>query len=117
MGLTLLRYGWQSKGETWSGLGERLDDVALPAVARLAAVVAAAKARGEIAAEATMAQTALRWILDHEGVTCCIPGARTVEQVEGNLGAGKLPKLSEETHAAVKAVYAETVQAIVEPQW
>ena len=40
-----------------------------------------------------------------------------MEQVEGNLGAGKLPKLSEETHAKVKAVYAEKVQAIVEPQW
>jgi len=107
----------QDKGETWSGLGECLEDVALPAVAGISTAIDAAKARGEIAAEATMAQTALRWILDHEGVTCCIPGARTVEQVEGILGAAKLPKLSEETHAAVKDVYAEKVQAIVEPQW
>jgi myo-inositol catabolism protein IolS len=35
----------------------------------------------------TMAQAALRWILSNPAVHCVIPGARTVEQLEGNVGA------------------------------
>ena len=38
----------QDKGETWSGLGECLEDVALPAVAGISTAIDAAKARGEI---------------------------------------------------------------------
>jgi len=34
-----------------------------------------------------MAQAALRWLLAQPGVHCVIPGARTVEQLEANIGA------------------------------
>jgi myo-inositol catabolism protein IolS len=34
-----------------------------------------------------LAQAALRWLLAQEGVHCVIPGARTVEQLEANIGA------------------------------
>ena len=34
-----------------------------------------------------MAQAALRWLLAQDGVHCVIPGARTVEQLEANIGA------------------------------
>ena len=34
-----------------------------------------------------MAQAALRWLLAQPGVHCVIPGARTVEQLEANVGA------------------------------
>ncbi|MCC6179687.1 MAG: aldo/keto reductase [Chloroflexi bacterium] len=35
----------------------------------------------------TLAQAALRWLLAQPGVHCVIPGARTVEQLESNVGA------------------------------
>jgi aryl-alcohol dehydrogenase-like predicted oxidoreductase len=35
----------------------------------------------------TLAQAALRWLLAQPGVHCVIPGARTVEQLEANVGA------------------------------
>ena len=35
----------------------------------------------------TMAQAACRWLLAQPGVHCVIPGARTVEQLESNIGA------------------------------
>jgi aryl-alcohol dehydrogenase-like predicted oxidoreductase len=105
------------KGESWSGLGECLEDVAMPAVEGFKKIVAAAKERGELAADVPLSQVALRWCLDHDGVTCVIPGARTVEQVLGNVGTSAVPRLSKVTHAAVKQVYAEKVQTIVEPQW
>ena len=104
------------KGETWSGLGERLHDVALPAVAQLQEVAAGARARGELPPGATLAQVALRWCLDFEGATCVIPGARTVEQVAGNLGAGALPALSAGVHAQVAGVYEERVKSVIEAE-
>ena len=35
----------------------------------------------------TVAQAALRWILEHPAVHCVIPGARTVDQLRSNVGA------------------------------
>jgi aryl-alcohol dehydrogenase-like predicted oxidoreductase len=35
----------------------------------------------------TLAQAALRWLLQQPGVHCVIPGARTVEQLEDNISA------------------------------
>jgi myo-inositol catabolism protein IolS len=35
----------------------------------------------------TLAQAALRWLLAQPGVHCVIPGARTIEQLEANVGA------------------------------
>jgi aryl-alcohol dehydrogenase-like predicted oxidoreductase len=104
------------KGETWSGLGEHLHDVALPAVEELKGVTQGALARGELPPGTTLAQTALRWILDHQGATCVIPGARTVEQVQGNLIAGTLPALSAQVHASVAGVYDSRVKGVIEAE-
>lgn len=104
------------KGETWSGLGEHLLDVALPAIADLKDVAAGARARGELPADATLGQFALRWILDHDGVTCVIPGARTVDQVTGNLDAGALPALTPQVHALVEGIYDRRVKSIIEAE-
>ena len=104
------------KGETWSGLGEHLSDVALPAVADLKGVYERAVERGELPATATFGQFSLRWILDHTGTTAVIPGARSVEQVSGNLGASGLPPLSDAVHAEAKAVYDAKVKAVIEAE-
>ncbi len=54
----------------------------------------------------TMAQMALRWILDFDAVTTVIPGATKPEQVTANCAASDLPPLSEELHRKLKEFYA-----------
>lgn len=43
-----------------------------------------------------MTRAALRWALDHEAVSCVIPGFKTVHQVEDNLKASEVPSFTEE---------------------
>lgn len=52
-----------------------------------------------------MAQAALRWLLAQPGVHCVIPGARTVEQLEANIGAVDGDLTAEEL-ARVKELHA-----------
>ena len=54
----------------------------------------------------TMAQAALRWLLAQPGVHCVIPGARTVEQLEANIGAIDGDLTAEEL-SRVSALHAE----------
>ncbi len=42
-----------------------------------------------------MAQAALKWILEHDAISCVIPGFRNVAQVEDNLNALKVTGFSE----------------------
>jgi aryl-alcohol dehydrogenase-like predicted oxidoreductase len=57
----------------------------------------------------TMAQMALRWILDHAAVSVVIPGATRVEQAIGNAQVSKLPPLPEELHATLQRFYQSEV--------
>lgn len=57
----------------------------------------------------TMAQWAMRWILDFEAVTVVIPGATKVEQVGANAAASELPPLDDARHAQLRAFYAVNV--------
>jgi aryl-alcohol dehydrogenase-like predicted oxidoreductase len=59
----------------------------------------------------TMAQMALRWILDFEAVSVVIAGARNAAQVSANAQASDLPPLSPELHEALKAFYENEVAA------
>lgn len=54
----------------------------------------------------TLAQAALRWLLAQPGVHCVIPGARTVEQLEANVGAID-GDLTDEELSRVKALHQE----------
>ncbi len=65
----------------------------------------------------TMAQFALRWILMFDAVTCTIPGAKRPAQVEENVGAADLPRLSKETMDAVEAIYARHIRPLVHQRW
>jgi aryl-alcohol dehydrogenase-like predicted oxidoreductase len=60
--------------------------------------------------EGPMAQSALRWILDHPEVTTVIPGASSVAQVQSNLSASNLPSLPSETHAKLNVLYDEKIK-------
>jgi aryl-alcohol dehydrogenase-like predicted oxidoreductase len=68
-------------------------------------------------AGATMAQFALRWILDQPGVTVVIPGARNPAQVAGNVAAAHLPPLSGDQLAAVQQTYDDLIRPQVHDRW
>jgi aryl-alcohol dehydrogenase-like predicted oxidoreductase len=92
-------------GETFSGVDFA---TGLEAVRRL---------RPLVPAGATMAQFALRWILDQPGVTVVIPGARNPEQARGNAAAADLAPLPAATHEAVRAVYDELIRPQIHDKW
>ncbi|OJF12861.1 aldo/keto reductase [Couchioplanes caeruleus] len=92
-------------GETFSGVDF---GTGLAAVRRL---------RPYVPEGMTMAQFALRWIVDHPAVTVVIPGARNAGQARGNAAVAGLPALPPEAHAAVGAVYDELIRAQVHGRW
>ena len=92
-------------GETFSGVDY---ETGLEAVRRLAPLVPEG---------ATMAQWALRFVLDQPGVSVVIPGARNPEQARTNAAAAELPPLSADDLAAVAAVYDELIRPSVHARW
>lgn len=65
--------------------------------------------RGLVPEGWSLAELAVRWILDHEAVTTVIPGASRVDQVAQNVRASQLPELSEELHRRLRQFYDERV--------
>ena len=61
----------------------------------------------------SLADMALRWILDHPAVTTVIPGASRPEQILGNVRASALHSLSPELHAKLAVWYAGEVVPVV----
>ncbi|MFC0623002.1 aldo/keto reductase [Kribbella deserti] len=92
-------------GETFSGVDF---ETGLEAVERL---------RPLVPAGATLAQFALRWILDQSGVSVVIPGARNAAQVTGNAAAAALTPLTSADLAQVRAVYDELIRPQVHDRW
>jgi len=92
-------------GETFSGVPY---EVGLEAVERL---------RGLVPAGATLAQFALRWIIDQPGVSTVIPGARNAGQAEANTAAASLAPLSSEALAGVRETYDELIRPLVHDRW
>jgi aryl-alcohol dehydrogenase-like predicted oxidoreductase len=92
-------------GETFSGVDF---EVGLEAVRRL---------RPLVPAGATMAQFALRWIIDQPGLTVVIPGARNPSQARANAAAADLAPLPASTLDEVQAVYDELIRPQVHDRW
>jgi aryl-alcohol dehydrogenase-like predicted oxidoreductase len=92
-------------GETFSGVDFR---TGLEAVERL---------RPLVPPGATMAQFALRWIIDQPGVTVVIPGARNPDQARANAAAADLAPLSPEALRAVRETYDELIRPQVHDKW
>ncbi|TDQ47195.1 aldo/keto reductase [Actinorugispora endophytica] len=92
-------------GETFSGVDY---ETGLAAVERVRELVPEGM---------TMAQFALRWILDQQGVSVVIPGARNAEQASGNAAAAAAAPLPAEAHAAVRAVYDDLIRPQVHHRW
>jgi aryl-alcohol dehydrogenase-like predicted oxidoreductase len=58
----------------------------------------------------TMAQMALRWILDHDAVSVVIPGASSPQQAQANVSASELAPLPKSLHDDLRAFYEQEVQ-------
>jgi aryl-alcohol dehydrogenase-like predicted oxidoreductase len=69
------------------------------------AVEIAGRIKPLVPPDMTMAQMALRWILDYPEVSVLIPGASKPEQVASNAGASEMAPLSEQVHAELAAIY------------
>ena len=92
-------------GETFSGVDFA---TGLEAVRRL---------RPLVPPGASMAQFALRWIVDQPGVTVVIPGARNPEQAVANAAAADLAPLPQSTLDTVKQVYDDLIREQVHGRW
>jgi aryl-alcohol dehydrogenase-like predicted oxidoreductase len=92
-------------GETFAGVPF---EVGLEAVERL---------RPLVPERVTMAQFALRWIIDHPQVNVVIPGARNSRQAAGNAEAAQLAPLGDAVHAEVAGVYDELIRPHVHHRW
>ncbi|MDI6402363.1 aldo/keto reductase [Balneolaceae bacterium ANBcel3] len=57
----------------------------------------------------TMAQMALRWILDHPEVSVVIPGASSPEQARANASISEMPSLPDSLHEELKSFYKKEV--------
>ena len=68
------------------------------------------KLRAFVPSGYSMAEFALRWILDHPAVTVVIPGARRAEQAERNAKPSDLPPLPAELHAELRRFFADEVR-------
>jgi aryl-alcohol dehydrogenase-like predicted oxidoreductase len=92
-------------GETFSGVPY---EVGLEAVEELKRLVDPG---------VTMAQFALRWVIDQPGVSTVIPGARNPEQVRANAAVATLPPLSDEQLRGVADVYDRLLRVHVHDHW
>ncbi|MEV4382456.1 aldo/keto reductase [Streptosporangium sp. NPDC049644] len=92
-------------GETFSGVDYA---TGLEAVRRLAPLVPP---------RTTMAQFALRWIIDQPGVSVVIPGARNPAQAGANAAAAALDALPEATLQGVREIYDELIRPQVHQRW
>ena len=61
----------------------------------------------------TMAQMALRWLLDQDAVSVVIPGASSPAQVAANTSAAALPPLPAEVHAGLAQLYRAQIHGAI----
>jgi len=93
------------RGETFSGVDF---ETGLRAVGQLKQLVPPG---------ATLAQLALRWILESPAVTCAIPGAKRPAQVTENIAASDLKHLSPATMKKIGAIYTRQIKPLVHHYW
>lgn len=93
------------KGETFSGIDY---ETGLEAVESL---------RSVFPDNPSLATIALRWILMFPEVSCTIPGASTLDQLQSNLGASSQPEISAGQMEKVRRIYDEKIRPLVHQLW
>ena len=93
------------RGETFSGVDFQ---TGLSAVEQLKKLVPSG---------ASLAQLALRWILEFPAVTCAIPGAKRPAQVTDNIAASDLPPLSKACLKRIGKLYDDQIKPLVHHYW
>jgi aryl-alcohol dehydrogenase-like predicted oxidoreductase len=91
-------------GETFSGVPL---DVGLDAVEELRS----------LAGGASLAQTAIRWILMFDGVSTVIPGVKDARQAGENTSAATMPPLTDQAMALAADVYERRIAPLVRDRW
>lgn len=93
------------KGETFSGIDYETGLTAVEALKKI------------FPGELNLAPIALKWILQFDAVSCIIPGASKLEQVDSNLSALSLPDISPEQLKAIQEVYDTYIKKEVRHLW
>ena len=93
------------RGETFSGVDF---ETGLEAVDELKTMLPAG---------VSLTQFALRWITMFDAVTCAIPGAKRITQVEENAAAADLPEIPVETMARAADLYDRQIRRLVHQYW
>jgi aryl-alcohol dehydrogenase-like predicted oxidoreductase len=93
------------KGETFSGVDF---NVGLKAVEEL---------KNICPKEISLTQFALRWILMFDAVTCAIPGAKRVSQVEENINSVNLPAITTKSMKKIQNIYNKYIRQSVHHYW
>jgi len=93
------------KGETFSGIDYETGLVAVDAL------------KGLFPGQENLAPLALQWILQFQAVSCIIPGASSVSQLQSNTNALNLPTMSAEQMAGVTDIYEKFIKKSVHQLW
>ena len=93
------------RGETFSGVDF---ETGLSAVNKLKKLVPAGM---------SLAQFALRWILEFPAVTCAIPGAKRPAQLTENIAASDFPPLSRASRKSISNLYDRQIKPLVHHYW
>jgi aryl-alcohol dehydrogenase-like predicted oxidoreductase len=96
-------------GETFAGVPF---EVGVAAARELSSLVDSSPAQ-----PVTLAQFALRWVIDQPGVSTVIPGARSAEQVAQNVASAALAPLREDQLRGVRDVYDRLIRPHVHDRW
>ncbi len=93
------------KGETFSGIDF---ETGLKAVEELKKI---------FAGQENLAPLALKWILQFDAVSCIIPGASFLKQVDSNISALSFPEFTAAQLSAVQQVYEKYIKPSVHHLW
>jgi aryl-alcohol dehydrogenase-like predicted oxidoreductase len=93
------------KGETFSGVDYERGIAAVEALKKI------------FPDQPNLAPIALKWILQFDAVSCIIPGASNVEQIDSNISAFDIPAFTADQLQAVQDIYEKYIKTTVQHLW
>ena len=93
------------KGETFSGIDYKTGLAAVEALKEI------------FPGQTNLAPIALKWILQFDAVSCIIPGASNIKQVDSNISALQISGFTPKQLAAVQQVYEKYIKRSVHHLW